>query len=615
MSLERLGPYKLQKILGRGGMGAVYVGVHEETGEQAAVKVLSGHLADDAAFRDRFQQEVESLKRLLHPNIVQLVGYGEEDGHLFYAMELVEGRNLQDELLSGRRFTWREAARIGVEVATALKHAHDRGIIHRDLKPANLMLDVQDHVKLTDFGIAKLYGGANVTAAGGVLGTADYMSPEQAEGKQVTTRCDLYSLGSVLYALLCGRPPFGGKSVLEVVTALKAERPVPICRLAPETPQAFEEIIEQLLEKDPQRRIPTAMALTNRLKAMEHALSLETRVQGAADQGAESTGDSPSAAKPAGHTAISPVADVTAPLHTMSDQDYRIDGVPTGKVSAPDDASRAASTYVPGDPELALAPIEPPAKTAFTRVAPAELALRQKSVEADESGVRQWLLVGAVLAGLAVVLGGITYFATRPPSADRLYQSVKSAVEAGGAEELVGVEADLDRFLAAYPSDPRIAEMQGYRDDLALYRLQKRFELRARRLGSVEELLPVERAYLEAVQLAATDPAGALSRFKALIDVHSGPAEAGLTRVQQRASEQCLALAREQVERLGPLVEKSTAMERQAIRRELDRADTLAATDPAGAKRIRQGIVTLYADKKWSEDLVHEAQEKLKSSD
>src|SRR5687767_11121484 len=127
MPLEKLGPYKLERLLGRGGMGAVYVGVNEATGERAAVKLLSGHLADDPTFRERFKQEIETLKRLLHPHIVQLHGYGEEDGHLYYVMELIEGRCLQDEISSGRRFDWREVARIGIAVATALKHAHDRG--------------------------------------------------------------------------------------------------------------------------------------------------------------------------------------------------------------------------------------------------------------------------------------------------------------------------------------------------------------------------------------------------------------------------------------------------------------------------------------------------------
>src|SRR3954468_6202297 len=245
MALEKLGPYKLERLLGRGGMGAVYVGRHESTGDRAAVKLLSGHLAEDPTFRERFHQEIETLKRLLHPNIVQLHGYGEEDGQLYYVMELVEGRSLQDELLAGRRFEWREVTRLGIAIAHALKHAHDRGIIHRDLKPANLLIDAQEHIKLADFGIAKLYGGANVTAEGGMLGTADYMAPEQASGKPVSSRCDLYSLGSVLYALLTGKPPFAADTMVEVIAALQSETAVSVRRMAPDTPEELDNIILQ----------------------------------------------------------------------------------------------------------------------------------------------------------------------------------------------------------------------------------------------------------------------------------------------------------------------------------------------------------------------------------
>ena len=215
---------------------------NEETGERAAVKVLSGHLADDAGFRERFKHGGRNAQAAAAPEHRAAFGYGEEDGHLFYVMELVKGRSLQDELAAGRRFTWREVARIGIAVAQALKHAHDRGIIHRDLKPANLLIDEQDHVKLTDFGIAKLYGGTSVTADGGVLGTADYMAPEQADGKQITSRCDLYALGSVLYALLDGPAAVRGQDDRAGDHGpARTSTPVPVRRLAPDTPDGVRE--------------------------------------------------------------------------------------------------------------------------------------------------------------------------------------------------------------------------------------------------------------------------------------------------------------------------------------------------------------------------------------
>ncbi len=172
-------------------------------------------------FRRRFASEIETLTRLTHPNIVKAIGFGEEQGLLFYSMEFVDGHSLQDHLRQYKRLDWTEVIEIGIEVSAALKHAHDIGIVHRDLKPANLMLTRDGHVKLTDFGIAKLFGSDDMTVVGSVIGTADFMPPEQAEGKSVTVRSDFYSLGSVLYALLAGRAPFAGKSVPEVLYAVR----------------------------------------------------------------------------------------------------------------------------------------------------------------------------------------------------------------------------------------------------------------------------------------------------------------------------------------------------------------------------------------------------------
>src|SRR5688572_29793873 len=215
--MQRLGPYRIERLLGRGGMGTVYVGVHAETGERAAIKALALTPADDQNFRQRFMAEIETLKQLKHPNIVQMLGDGEQDGHLFFVMELVEGRSLQEVLQAGHLFDWCEVVRIAIDICGALKHAHDCGVIHRDLKPANLLQTTDGRVKLTDFGIAKLFGATHRTADGSVVGTADYMAPEQADVRPVTNRLDLYSLGAVMFTLLARRTPFSGGSLPQVI--------------------------------------------------------------------------------------------------------------------------------------------------------------------------------------------------------------------------------------------------------------------------------------------------------------------------------------------------------------------------------------------------------------
>jgi serine/threonine-protein kinase len=626
MPLERLGPYQLDKLLGRGGMGAVYVGLHRETAALAAIKVLSGHLADDDSFRERFKQEIETLKRLLHPNIVQLHGFGEEDGHLYYVMELVEGKSLQDELSAGRRFTWREVARIGVAVAEALKHAHDRGIIHRDLKPANLLIDAQDHIKLTDFGIAKLYGGTSVTAEGGVLGTADYMAPEQADGKQITSRCDLYALGSVLFALLTGKPPFGGRSLVQVITALKSETPPSVRRLAPDTPAEFESIINQLLEKDPQKRIPTARALANRLKAMEHGLSLETRVDRILpdDDLPELKPPVPGPATIASaKTAISPATDATVAID-KDDEGYHLApdsptiATSTGKGSSHrtalgTQAGKATGsgaghgTDVTPQPAAGAPATTAPKATRFVTVDSRELHGRK---ERDDEALWQWIGLGALCAAAILLIGGVAYYATRSPSADQLFATIQQAAQ---ADNLVSAEVQLTEFLTSHAADPRANEVREYQAELERNRLQQSFERRVRRADGPEGLTPVERAYYQAVQLASHDPQAALARFQSILAVYGGPGSSRSDSANARNVERCLELAQQQAERLSASIQKMNADEQAEVRRQLARAEQLAASDPAAANRIRQGIITLYSDKSWAQDLVAEAQAALAS--
>ena len=205
---ENLGKWRIFKELGRGGMGRVYLAQEEATGRQAALKVLAPELAQDVGFLQRFQREIETLSQLTHPNIVRFYESGFENGHYFYAMEYVDGQSLDEGLLAQKRMPWRDVLDIALQLCPALRHVHDHGVIHRDLKPSNIIRTAAGHVKLMDFGIAKIFAGSHLTATGGVVGTAEYISPEQASGKPVTKRSDLYSFGVVLYTLLVGRPPF-----------------------------------------------------------------------------------------------------------------------------------------------------------------------------------------------------------------------------------------------------------------------------------------------------------------------------------------------------------------------------------------------------------------------
>lgn len=618
MAIERLGPYQIEKLLGRGGMGAVYIGVHAESGEKTAVKVLAAHLSDDLGFRERFKSEVESLKKLLHPNIVRLIGFGEEQGDLYYAMELVAGRSLQDELAAGRRFSWRDAVKIGVQVAAALKHAHDRGVIHRDLKPANLLINSADHVWLTDFGIAKLYGGTSMTADGSVLGTADYMAPEQAIGKGITSRCDLYSFGCVLYALLAGRPPFQGKSLPEMIHALRYEKPTPVRRLAPDTPAELELLIQQLLEKDPQDRVPTAVAVANRLKAMEHALSLETRIaplEGDDFQLAPLADPRRTQIGFAGGTELAQGVTRDMPA-ALGENDLQIISPSSPTHVPPPLGEEPYSLATQASQAPPLAPIvpapAPPKASRFTLVSEAEL--RGLSPESDaEDGWKQWIKLGALAVLLLVCLGAVVAFATRRPSADQLYSRIQTAAS-GDLEDLLAAEEVLLDFQTRFSGDPRAAEVRDRLEDVELHRLQKQFELRARRTADPSALTPIERAYLDAQRSYADDPEFALRKFQALLDVFAAddnPADdnPAADLPEKAASKRCLELARRQIASLTEVVAKSNQLQRLAIRRQLERARRLKPADPVAARKITEGIITLFGDKAWAADLVAEARQ------
>ncbi len=271
---ETIGPYRIDRELGSGGMGTVYVGTHQETGQVAAVKVLSAALAREPGLVARFEREIDALRTLSSPYIVTLYESGTDQQTCYYAMELVDGESLVDRLEREKRLPWREVIDLGIQICRALKAAHNAGVIHRDLKPSNLMLTSDGQIKLADFGVAQVFAGNRLTATGGIIGTAEYMSPEQAQGKRATKQSDLYSLGAVLYAMLTGRPPFRGRSQVEIAHQHQYGRfDSPRC-FVPEIPRWLDELVCHCLEKQPENRPPDAYVLERRLAEIPKKVDL-----------------------------------------------------------------------------------------------------------------------------------------------------------------------------------------------------------------------------------------------------------------------------------------------------------------------------------------------------
>jgi serine/threonine-protein kinase len=277
MHPDRVGPYLIERKIGAGGMGTVYYGRHEQTGEEAAIKVLPASLAREEGFIARFGREIDAMKKMANPHIVRLAESGVDGETYFYSMEYIDGETLTARLRRDRRIDWRETIDIAMQLCSALKAAHDTGVVHRDLKPSNILLAEDGTVKLTDFGVAQVFAGTKLTATGGIIGTAEFMSPEQAQGRRTNKKSDLYSLGAVMYVMLTGRPPFSGKTTLEVIHKHRYGRFDRPRMIVPDTPHWLDEIVCQLLEKDPDKRVADAYVLSKKLQEVLSKVELSTR--------------------------------------------------------------------------------------------------------------------------------------------------------------------------------------------------------------------------------------------------------------------------------------------------------------------------------------------------
>jgi len=252
--------YEMGTPLGKGGMAHVYRGTDRVLDRTVAIKVLSGKYAGDDSFVTRFRREAQAAAGLNHANIVGVYDTGDEGQMHYIVMEYVEGETLGDVLRRDGRLDPERAAAVAVEVATALHAAHEKGLVHRDVKPGNVMIDREGRVKVVDFGIARAAADDTLTQTGLVLGTASYLSPEQAQGLPVDARSDIYSLGCVLYEMLTGRPPFDGDTPVAIAYMHVNETPPGPSELEPSIPPHLDQAVMRALEKDPEARFPTAEA-------------------------------------------------------------------------------------------------------------------------------------------------------------------------------------------------------------------------------------------------------------------------------------------------------------------------------------------------------------------
>jgi len=298
ISGTKLGPYEIQLPLGAGGMGEVYRATDTKLGRDVALKVLPTEMAHDSERLARFRREAKALAQLDHPNIVTIYTVEECDGVHFLTMQLVEGQPL-DRLIPAGGLPLEQIVEIASALGDALAAAHDKGIVHRDLKPANVMVSNEGRVKVLDFGLAKDVRGANLGAAtltssqtqvGVVMGTPAYMSPEQASGRPLDHRTDIFSLGVVLHEMATGRRPFEGSSSAELMSAILRDTPPSVTEVRPDLPSDLARIVRRCLEKDPRHRVQTARDVSNEFRELR-ATAETRRPSGAAraEQGSSYT--------------------------------------------------------------------------------------------------------------------------------------------------------------------------------------------------------------------------------------------------------------------------------------------------------------------------------------
>ncbi|MEY4567727.1 MAG: Serine/threonine-protein kinase PrkC [Planctomycetota bacterium] len=615
MTLEYLGPYKIDKVIGRGGMGTVYKAIHSKTNDIVAIKMISTSIGDQSRFRRRFQIEIDTLNRLKHPNIVHLIGYGEESGQLFYAMEYVEGESLHECLKKHGPLPWDEVIRIGIDIASALKQAHDMGIIHRDLKPANLLFDATGHVKLVDFGIAKLFGSDEMTVVGAVIGTADYMSPEQAEGKIATSRSDLYSLGSVLFAALTGRAPFSGKSVADTLYALKFSTPPSLRRIASDIPIELAELIEQLLSKDSASRPPTALVVANRLRAMQQGFKKKPELLDSVNIGTQESHTSLDLAEfkkrladnipgtmdritiDAQEAEQAQVTDPTSLVNPINKPFPSPDQPHEDRNSHPSHRDKSDTTNIAGK-EDHFTVVEKQKKQAQTNQSYFENA----SVDDQKS----WLSIATIVAMILLCLGVIAYLLT-PRTANQSYSKFSSAIETGDESELISCYEQMQEFVSHFPNDPRTPLVQASIEETEAIRLARSLTSKSKLVPSSGADATLQQSLSDALRLEKVDPELCIKKLDAICSIFAAGEKIDI------ADRKLLEVAKATSERLQKTVNLSNAQALKSLSEKITWADENLSREKRD--EFMRAIIELYREKSWAKSLVEKANISLSKVD
>ena len=591
--MERMGPYILKSVLGRGGMGTVYEAKHEETNEELAVKVLAPAYSNDEHFRNRFDAEIKALLKLDHPNIVRLISYGQEDQNLYFAMELVRGKSLFQMQRDGEQFDWREVIRIAKNISLGLRHAHDRGIIHRDLKPGNLIKAEAGIIKITDFGIAKRFGQDQNTGTN-VLGTVDFMSPEQAKGLPVTFRSDLYSLGNVMYTLLAGQPPFTSNSFEESMRNLtKVPAPRIITRV-PNVPQGLDDLIAQLLAKEPSNRLPTAQSLYHHLKKVEQDLLDSSRAV-TTEREVESDASSDAPKTKVHNEPKTSVDRKRVAKHTVVNSPENFLDQRTGKI-----ASQPKTTPNDTTPDLGRLKKVTPQEDFHKRVTDDQRYVGNEVKNLDLGTGTDWtkILLGATLFAV-VILGGIgIYAASRTPSPDELLALINQS-----ANQPQRRLDEINAFLKAYPDHELHNSIVDLRELAKCKQLLNRLSIRSRATGDFSK---IEREFLDIASIGENELPRMVEKLKAFIVLNENSDDLEVS------EQKCIDAARALLKNVKLQSEDLVAKQRAKISEQLQRAEKSGRQE---ARTIYESIIELNSEFEWVDDLIESARQKLTELD